>query len=190
MFLAGALVFTLLVSYADVGVSSGRATSSNQARGLDKALKACKKDKPKSRRHDCEKKARRRYPPRPRAKTKTPPALAAPEPRPKAETAAEELARARTHHLNTATGGAVEFGKTLFASNCQSCHGPHGEGTATVPSLRNDPRAETNLAVIEELISPPPGEMPSYHQKLGFLEKEAVADFVTVEITQTEELIP
>ena len=32
--------------------------------------------------------------------------------------------------------------------------------------------------------------MPTFHESLAFLEKEGVADFVTVELTRTEELVP
>lgn len=188
--MGGMLALTLALSYSAV---SGQANSSSQARMLHAALKACEKHKLKSQRQACEKKARRRYRTRSGPSTKTigeRRSTTTPKHPPTHETPTEELVRARNDRTPPVpTPGGIAFGQELFATDCASCHGPHGEGTGTGPNLITAPQAQTNIGVMEELISPPPGGMPNFEETLGFLEKEAVADFVTVEITRTEETI-
>lgn len=105
----------------------------------------------------------------------------------KPETPAEELERALHPIPPAPTAGLVLTGAELFAAECESCHGPHGEGTGGVPSLLNEPQPLTSSRIIEELISPIPGDMPNFDKSLTFIEKQSIADFVTVEITRTEE---
>lgn len=189
MLTAGLLALSLLaVTYA---AASGQATSPSQPRRLHTALKACKKEKRKSRRQACEKKARTRYRTRPPTKTVTAhrPVTTAPEPelRQRPETRAEELERAQHPIPPAPTAGLVLTGAELFAPECGSCHGPHGEGTGGVPSLLNEPQPLTSTRVIEELISPTPGDMPNFDKSLTFIQKQSLADFVTVEVTRTED---
>lgn len=189
--MGGMLALTLALSYSAV---SGQANSSSQARTLHAALKVCKKHKRKRQREACEKKSRRRYRTRsrPPSTNTTGERRSTPQPKhkPTQETPAEELVRARSARTPPVpTPGAVEFGQQLFATDCASCHGPHGEGTESGPNLPTAPQAQTNIGVMEELISPAPSGMPNFDETLGFLEKEAIADFVTVEITRTEETI-
>lgn len=187
----GLIVLLLALSYAG---ASGKTTTPSQTRRLAAALKACKKDKIKNRRQACERKARRRYPTRSRPSTKAvgePGPATAPKPTAKLETVVQELTRARNERSpHIPTLGAVELGKKLFGTDCASCHGAGGEGTATGPNLLTAAQAQTNLGVMEELVSPAGAGMPTFHESLAFLEKEGVADFVTVELTRTEELVP
>ena len=118
------------------------------------------------------------------------PGAAAPEPMPKPETPAEEIERAKHPVPPSPNGGIVGVGEELFAAHCVSCHGPKGEGTGDVPSLQGEPQAQTSTGVIEELILPTPGDMPNFDKSLTFIQKEAVAYFVTVRIARTEEEVP
>ena len=93
-----------------------------RAQKLKKALAACKKQKSKSKRKACEKKARKQYG---RSPTKEPGNEIPTEKPKKTETPEQEQARARTVST-TPTASNVASGKSIFDANCQNCHGPKG----------------------------------------------------------------
>jgi mono/diheme cytochrome c family protein len=93
---------------------------------------------------------------------------------------AEELQKAGT--VGAPTPAGVEAGKKLFAEQCAGCHGTTGMGGDGGPNLNTLPRAHSVMGVIEQLIAPE-GPMPDFDKVLSFQQKEALADFVTVEIT-------
>jgi hypothetical protein len=157
-----------------IGVTANK--SLTRAQKLAKALKACKKETPKSKRKSCEKKARKHNKSKPKPKHETTETGKTPS-----ETPQQELARAKT--VSTSPPAAsVTAGKSLFASNCEGCHGPTGEGTNTGPNLHSMPRAQSIAGVIEQLIAPE-GAMPPFDSALTFAEKEEAADYVAVDIT-------
>jgi mono/diheme cytochrome c family protein len=157
------------------------AESAAKSKKLQKALAACKKEKPKSKRKKCEKKAKKRYGKKP---TKEPGNVVPTEKPKTTESPEQEMARAKTVESTPPTAANVAAGKTLFANeNCANCHGPAGNGTAAGPNLHVMPRAQSVTGVMEQLIQPE-GSMPSFDKTLSFSEKEQVADYVAVEITK------
>jgi mono/diheme cytochrome c family protein len=74
-----------------------------------------------------------------------------------------------TSRAKTVAGltGAAAKGKTLYETNCQSCHGPTGAGTPAgknlVEPLKNDPLEELAGYIINGI----PPRMPAYGADLS-----------------------
>ena len=151
-----------------------------KAQKLAKALKACKKMKPKHKRKSCETHAKKLYGSKHTKKGTETEKSHGTETKP-SETPTQELARAKTASTSP-PASSVTAGKSLFTSNCEGCHGPTGEGTNTGPNLHLMPRAQSVAGVIEQLVQPE-GAMPSFDSSLTFAEKEEAADYVAVDIT-------
>ena len=210
MIMAAVLAYGSTAAVSRTTTAGYRATAAKKratkAEKLAKALKACKKDKTKSKRKACETKANKLY-----GKTK-----------PKTEhhettTTTGTATTTGTGTTGTATTGTgttagtttgttketpqqekertpttmpaaalVAGGKALFAEQCASCHGPNGEGTAHGPELNSTPRAHSMQGVILQLIEPE-GEMPNFDKTFTYQQKEELAAFVTVDLTHSVE---
>lgn len=101
-------------------------------------------------------------------------------------TASEELAMAATVS-ETPSPAAVKAGESLFEPTCAGCHGPTGEGNegdGYVP-FRALPRAQSVKGVIEDLVKPEGSFVgPNFDSSFSFAEKEALGDFICVELTK------
>ncbi len=96
----------------------------------------------------------------------------------------KELERAhRASDLPSST--LVAGGKTLFALQCDICHGAKGEGTGFAAPLTapSSTRAQSVAGVMEELINPVGGGMPNFSHALSPEDKEELGAYVCVDIT-------
>ncbi len=166
MLAVGVAVALALTEYGSAGalapatrvVSAAAKKKETKAQKLAKALRACKKDRPKSKRKACEKKAGKLYGAKkpsggkPRSKTGTGTTGTGTGTTATTGTGATEGATTGTgtgivpttgattagnmaeelekarHVSQMPTAGAIEQGRALFAQDCSGCHGPKGEG--------------------------------------------------------------
>lgn len=81
----------------------------------------------------------------------------------------------------SAEGGDVEAGATVFSENCSVCHGATGHGGNGGPDLRTMPKAQ-EVAGAEEQVTNGGGGMPPFGGVLSEEEIENVAAYVVHEI--------
>jgi quinohemoprotein ethanol dehydrogenase len=83
---------------------------------------------------------------------------------------------------NTAGKGNAAAGKTVFASNCVSCHGATGLGGNGGPDLTSIPSAK-NLATVVKQVTNGGGGMPAFKGQLTPKQIADVSAYVTQDIT-------
>src|SRR3954452_6704895 len=85
----------------------------------------------------------------------------------------------------TTTAAPAADGKAIFAANCSTCHGANGKGGNGGPDLTTIPQAK-NLEAVTAQVTNGGGGMPPFKGTLSPAEINAVAKYVTTQITNKE----
>jgi cytochrome c5 len=72
-----------------------------------------------------------------------------------------KVSTASTGGSTAPTGGSAAAGKSIFQSNCATCHGADGKGGNGGPDLTSEPLAQTTAGVIKQVTNGG-GGMPSF----------------------------
>jgi cytochrome c553 len=84
---------------------------------------------------------------------------------------------------STTSKGNAAAGKTVFANNCVSCHGPDGRGGNGGPDLTTIPSAK-NLKTVLAQVENGGGGMPAFKGQLTPKQIADVGAYVTLKITK------
>lgn len=78
---------------------------------------------------------------------------------------------------SSSDSGEKPDGATLFAANCESCHGKMGTGGHVGPDLQKSKMSDDQAAVVKQ-ISEGGGQMPAFSGILSDEEIDAIATYV------------